>query len=78
MFRKISTTVTANGTVSQSEMYTVDAMQVEADKADDRRRLRHDAMGYGRIVEIADTMTGLVITYTSGAVVIYQWVAVPE
>lgn len=75
MFRKIRTTVTANGTVSQSEMYTVDAMQVEADKANDRRSLRHDAMGYGRIEEVADTVTGLVITYTSGAVVIYQWIA---
>jgi hypothetical protein len=75
MFRKIRTTVAANGTVSQSEIYTVDALQVEADKADDRRKLRHDAMGYGRIAEVADTVTGLVITYTSGAVVIYQWIA---
>jgi hypothetical protein len=75
MFRKIRTTVSANGNVSQTEMYPVDALQVEADKANDRRSLRNDAMGYGRIEEVADTITGLVITYTSGAVVIYQWVA---
>lgn len=74
-FMKIRTTVTGDGKVSQTEMYPVHAERVEADKAEDRRRLRHDAMGYGRIVEVADTMTGLVITYTSGAVVIYQWVA---
>lgn len=76
MFRKIQTTVNGNtGKVEQERQYAVHPEKVEADIAEQRRGLRQMAMGYGRISDVTETVTGLVITYTSGTVVIYQWIA---
>lgn len=76
MFRKIRTTINGNtGKVEQERQYAVHPEKVEADIAEERRSLRQLAMGYGRISDVTETVTGLVITYTSGTVVVYQWVA---
>lgn len=75
MFRKIRTTINGHdGAVEQVRQYAVTASEVEADKAQERRNLRQLAMSYGRIDEVSETVTGLVITYTSGTVVVYQWI----
>lgn len=76
MFRKIRTTVNSNGSVESGVV--VDQMgadSVEADMSKTRRDLRQMAMTYGRIDTVEQTMTTMVILYTSGTVVIYQWVA---
>jgi two-component SAPR family response regulator len=76
MFRKIRTTVNGNtAEVSQERQYLVHPEKVEQDIAEQRRDLRQMAQSYGRISEVAESVTGLVITYTSGTVVIYQWIA---
>jgi two-component SAPR family response regulator len=76
MFRKIRTTINGQtGTVSQDRQYQVDAGAVERDMAEQRRELRQMAQSYGRISSVEQTMTTMVITYTSGTVVIYLWIA---
>lgn len=77
MFKKVRTTVDANGTVDVpgQPLARMDAAEVEADMAKTRRDLRQMAMTYGRIDTVEQTMTSLVIIYTSGTVVIYQWIA---
>lgn len=79
MFRKIRTTINGNtGEVSQERQYQVHPERVEADMAEQRRSLRQLAMGYGRISDVTESVTGLVVLYTSGTVVVHQWIAEAE
>lgn len=76
MFRKIRTTINGNtAEVSQERQYEVHPERVEADIAEQHRSLRQMALGYGRISDVTESVTGLVVLYTSGTVVIYQWVS---
>jgi two-component SAPR family response regulator len=79
MFRKIRTTINGNtAEVTQERQYEVHPERVEADMAEQRRSLRQLAMGYGRISDVTESVTGLVVSYTSGTVVVHQWIAEPE
>lgn len=76
MFKKIRTTVHTSGRIETTEPIAwLNAESVEADKAQERRKLRQQAMGLGRIQTVEDAMTSLVVIYTSGTVVIVQWIA---
>lgn len=76
MFKKIRITVDSIGQVETSEpLAWLNASSVEADRAQQRRKLRQEAMGLGKISAVEETMTSLVVVYTGGTVVIYQWIA---
>lgn len=79
MFKKIRTTVHSSGSVETTEpLAWLDESSVQADMAQERRNLRQKAMTLGRISTVEETMTSLVVVYTTGTVVVFQWIAVAE
>lgn len=79
MFRKFVTTVFPNGTTSvDKNRDAVAPADVEADMAQERRRISQIAQQHGRIVSVEQTIATLVIIYAAGTVKVYHWVAEAE
>lgn len=79
MFRKFVTTIHPNGSVTvDKNRDAVAAADVEADMANERRRISNIAREHGRIETVEQTMTTLVIIYVAGTVKVYHWVAEGE
>jgi hypothetical protein len=77
MFKKTLTTVHSNGVVDVpgEPLNVINASEVQADMAAEVRNIRQMTRTYGRVSAVEQTMTTLVIIYTSGTVEIFQWVA---
>lgn len=81
-YRKRRTTINADGTVTGNDIlfdgrsaFIPDDL-VERDRAEQRRRIRQDAISHGRVQAVEETNFSLVIIYTNGSTVIYNWVPV--
>lgn len=80
-YRKRRTTIDSTGQVTGNDIlfdgtaFISDDL-VEQDRAEQRRRIRQDALGRGRVQSVEETNFSLVIVYTNGSTVVYNWVPV--
>lgn len=75
MFKKTMTTVKTNGeTIEHGVLARMHVNDVPADMARERRAVRNNTE-LGRVANIENTMTTLVVVYTSGRVVVFNWSA---
>lgn len=76
MFKKVQTTVHSSGRVEQSDpLDYLDAVAVPADMARVLRNLRNSRGPMGRVLTTEKSMTTLLVMYTSGTVVVFNYVA---
>lgn len=73
MFKKIRTTI-KNGNVQQEALGLLPEKSVQEDMAYERRALRNRGPE-GRVANVENTMTTMVVLYVTGTVVVTNWVA---
>lgn len=75
MFRKTQTTVRSNSQVEQVTVSYLNDTAVQEDMARVLRNLRNSRGPMGRVLTTEKSMTTLLIMYTSGTVVVFNYVA---
>lgn len=75
MFRKTQTTVRGNSQVEQVTVGYLTETAVPEDMARVLRELRNNRGSMGRVLTTEKSMTTLLIMYTSGTVVVFNYVA---